>query len=320
VSELGHFDVIYQAIRNQEGAIEDVLSFTVDVSDSVRARSAVAEARDSAEHARERLRAILTAIPTATAVLQGDALAFELVDPAYQALVPKLQVVGQPLRDVFPNSVSDHEAVVRAVMRDGAPIHRPEVREVYDRTGTGEPYEGYFNASIAPLKSPDGAIEAVVASIVEVTEQVAQRERLAAVSRELEQAHAQLEQRIAERTEQLAQANRALLYRVVQEAMTNIARHAHAQRVSVVLERHDGHAIVGIEDDGVGFDASVPAVGRLGLIGMHERVLLAGGTLDVESEPTRTLETYKHRGMTKLGLANRADVVRLALQRGWING
>lgn len=35
---------------------------------------------------------------------------------------------------------------------------------------------------------------------------------------------------------------------------------------------------------------------------------------------TRTLETYKHRGMTKLELANRADVVRLALQRGWING
>jgi signal transduction histidine kinase len=77
-----------------------------------------------------------------------------------------------------------------------------------------------------------------------------------------------------------------VLFRVVQEAMTNVARHANAQRVSVVVERHDGHAIAVVEDDGVGFD-HFSAAGRFGLIGMRERIMLAGGWLDVESEAGR---------------------------------
>ena len=78
------------------------------------------------------------------------------------------------------------------------------------------------------------------------------------------------------------------LYRVVQEALTNVTRHAQAKRVSVLLERRPGYVSLIVEDDGRGFEAQTvmkvsAAQGRLGLLGMEERVRLAGGTLTVES-------------------------------------
>jgi signal transduction histidine kinase len=78
------------------------------------------------------------------------------------------------------------------------------------------------------------------------------------------------------------------IYRVVQEALTNVLRHAHARRVSVLLERRHDHVLAIVEDDGSGFDAEAVmaapnAQGRLGLLGMQERVGLVGGTLDIES-------------------------------------
>jgi signal transduction histidine kinase len=75
------------------------------------------------------------------------------------------------------------------------------------------------------------------------------------------------------------------LYRVVQEALTNVARHAHATNVSVVVTRADNLMSIVVEDDGTGFDAGAAPKGRLGLVGMRERVELVGGTIDVESSP-----------------------------------
>jgi PAS domain S-box-containing protein len=79
------------------------------------------------------------------------------------------------------------------------------------------------------------------------------------------------------------------IYRVVQEALTNVARHARARQASVVVARHGGHVAAVVEDDGVGFDLEAAADGRvgnrLGLVGMRERAALVGGTLDIESRP-----------------------------------
>ncbi len=72
-------------------------------------------------------------------------------------------------------------------------------------------------------------------------------------------------------------------YRVVQEALSNVARHAHARSVHVEVGRRDGRAVVRIVDDGRGIDPSAPR--GLGLAGMRERALLAGGSLAVLSTP-----------------------------------
>jgi signal transduction histidine kinase len=75
------------------------------------------------------------------------------------------------------------------------------------------------------------------------------------------------------------------LYRLVQEALTNVVKHAAATSVNIVLTRRaDGVSAV-IEDDGQGFDQSSIRDDSFGLVGMRERLALLDGTLTVESRP-----------------------------------
>jgi two-component system CheB/CheR fusion protein len=81
----------------------------------------------------------------------------------------------------------------------------------------------------------------------------------------------------------------SVIYRVIQEALTNVLKHAAAQAVSVVLERRHDQVHVIVEDDGRGFDLDAllqapEAHQRLGLLGMQERVALVGGKLTIEAE------------------------------------
>jgi signal transduction histidine kinase len=75
------------------------------------------------------------------------------------------------------------------------------------------------------------------------------------------------------------------IYRIVQEALTNVVKHAHAHRVSVLVARVGGRIRVVIEDDGTGFDPAEVG-GGIGLLGMRERIELLDGTFTVESSET----------------------------------
>jgi signal transduction histidine kinase len=75
------------------------------------------------------------------------------------------------------------------------------------------------------------------------------------------------------------------LYRIVQEALTNVVKHAGARQVSILLVRRGGNVTAVIEDDGRGFDAETVHEDGLGLLGMRERVALLEGRLLVESAP-----------------------------------
>lgn len=95
--------------------------------------------------------------------------------------------------------------------------------------------------------------------------------------------HRGLAQRLPAETE-------ALLFRIVQEALANCAKHAQAQTVTVALRKGSRHTTLVIEDDGVGFDpAGVGNGGRpgLGLLTMRERAEFAGGEMRIESAPGR---------------------------------
>jgi PAS domain S-box-containing protein len=77
------------------------------------------------------------------------------------------------------------------------------------------------------------------------------------------------------------------LYRIAQEALTNVARHSRATSVDVILERHGDQVVLIVEDNGVGFDPARTTSQRrgFGLLGMQERAALVGGTLQIESQP-----------------------------------
>ncbi|HEY6152057.1 MAG TPA: GAF domain-containing sensor histidine kinase [Gaiellaceae bacterium] len=78
------------------------------------------------------------------------------------------------------------------------------------------------------------------------------------------------------------------LYRIVQESLTNVVKHAHASRVSVLLTRRNGSVAAVVEDDGRGFDLSEVPDGGFGLLGMRERVAALGGRLELESGESGT--------------------------------
>jgi signal transduction histidine kinase len=82
-----------------------------------------------------------------------------------------------------------------------------------------------------------------------------------------------------------------LAYRVVQEALTNVRRHAHASSVTVHVDTDTGQLRLEVEDDGVGFETNRTRdylrSGRVGLASMRERVELANGTFTVRSSPGR---------------------------------
>ncbi|MDQ3694371.1 MAG: sensor histidine kinase [Chloroflexota bacterium] len=88
-----------------------------------------------------------------------------------------------------------------------------------------------------------------------------------------------------------------VLYRVAQEALTNVAKHAAASRVGIDLERQAADVTLAVEDDGIGFDPKQETArdGRglgLGLFGMAERVSLVGGTCSIWSQPGRGTEIF----------------------------
>ncbi|MDM7921131.1 MAG: PAS domain S-box protein [Pyrinomonadaceae bacterium] len=80
------------------------------------------------------------------------------------------------------------------------------------------------------------------------------------------------------------------LYRIVQEALNNVVKHAEATRVEVLFERTGNSAVLIVEDNGIGFDNGTPrpashSPGGLGLSGMRERTELIGGSLEIDTEP-----------------------------------
>jgi PAS domain S-box-containing protein len=91
------------------------------------------------------------------------------------------------------------------------------------------------------------------------------------------------------RIEKASGGVRPPLFRVAQEALTNVARHSGATRVAVSIEDRDGVIYMKITDDGKGFEVDGAAGGksrnRLGMLGMRERIEMLGGALHVESAP-----------------------------------
>ncbi|HUK81383.1 MAG TPA: ATP-binding protein [Verrucomicrobiae bacterium] len=91
--------------------------------------------------------------------------------------------------------------------------------------------------------------------------------------------------------EQLDSVQRTVLYRVAQEALTNVARHAHASQVNVNIQKLPRAVCLTIKDNGKSFQVDrvmhAKKNKRLGLLGMRERVEMVGGSLRVESAPGR---------------------------------
>jgi len=85
---------------------------------------------------------------------------------------------------------------------------------------------------------------------------------------------------------ELAEPHATSVFRVLQESLTNVARHASATQVEVTLDREGEHVALTVRDNGVGFDMDAPRrTGAFGLRGVRERATLLGGEVTIESAP-----------------------------------
>jgi two-component system, NarL family, sensor histidine kinase DevS len=92
----------------------------------------------------------------------------------------------------------------------------------------------------------------------------------------------------ADRERALAPELETTVYRLVQEALTNVVKHSSATKVRVSVALEERSVVVAVADNGVGFDPKMNTVG-FGLAGIRERIYLAGGTFDLQSDATGTV-------------------------------
>jgi signal transduction histidine kinase len=119
------------------------------------------------------------------------------------------------------------------------------------------------------------------AAIANLAERTAAREGISV------EAHVDLAWERGDEAERHTPELESTAYRLVQEALTNAARHAGASNIRIDVTEHDGCVEIAVTDDGRGFDLGEEPKG-FGLMGMRERVELAGGQLDIESAPSGT--------------------------------
>ena len=125
---------------------------------------------------------------------------------------------------------------------------------------------------------------------------VAALDRLAATFEERSGIRTSVESGLGD--ERLPAETETVLYRLVQEALTNVVKHAGAEAVSIVLARRDDGVTAVVEDDGRGFATEDVDGAALGLVGMRERLALLDGTLAVESSPGSGTSLVAHVPLT----------------------
>jgi PAS domain S-box-containing protein len=109
-------------------------------------------------------------------------------------------------------------------------------------------------------------------------------------------------------TERFAPEVETSLYRIAQEALNNVVKHAHARTVNVLLEQRGASLVLVVEDDGIGFHPAEMSDTAIGLAGMRERAQMVGGTLDIEPTPEGGTTVLAHIPMRggSAGLETRA--------------
>lgn len=156
-----------------------------------------------------------------------------------------------------------------------------------------------FGATAPALREATGSLLGMVDSTIQVARNVSTALRPAALDMGIVPALDWLAQEFRRNTGvacelgampadlDLGEEQSVVLFRIAQEALTNVVRHAGASRVRIALEREGCRHVLEIADDGSGFDPGAARLHKFGLLGMRERALAVGGEIEIDSTPGR---------------------------------
>jgi signal transduction histidine kinase len=194
----------------------------------------------------------------------------------HAAVLEERQRLARELHDSVTQAlygVSLHAEAATRALADGAT--EPVATNLRDIRETTQEALGEMRLLLFDLRPPLleergllGALESRLGAV----------EARAGLTTELRGPHLADAERLPPETEQE-------LYRLAQEALNNVLKHAHAQRVTVRLDVTQTQTILEVADDGIGFETGLRGGGGLGLPGMRERAARLGGTLDLQSAP-----------------------------------
>jgi signal transduction histidine kinase len=298
-TEEGFFDVIWVPLRDAEGRVAGVVSTSIDVTEQVRQRRRIETLREATEAARAgleqshaelgariaertvelaRTNAVLARTNTLLAAeiaqrMRAERNRTDLLRRLGSAQEDEQRRIARDLHDQVGQTLTVLTLAVRAA-RDAGPLSPVAAQRLADVQRAAEDLGREVHGlalRLRPTALDDIGLHAALAQLIG---EWSLRTRIEV------DLHASDLDKV-----RLPPDVETALYRVIQEALTNVARHARARHVSVVVQRYDGKAIAIVEDDGVGCDPESGGHGRLGLVGMRERMTLAGGRLDIESSP-----------------------------------
>ncbi len=243
--------------------------------------------------------------------LMGDIQPLKLDDGGPDMILLVLRDVSRQQEE--SNQARQNQMTTRELLREFLRLQEEErrgiARELHDQVGQYLTAIGLALKSLQGRTADDPALAGLLDHLREMTGQLSRRTHTLALELrppELDQlglVHA-LESYLEERAEHaglqvsldasglagatLPPETETTLFRVLQEALTNVIQHAHANAVQVSLSVQDGTVTMLVRDDGSGFDAAAVLAGRgparrLGILGMEERVSQIGGSLTVES-------------------------------------
>ncbi|UCD23231.1 MAG: PAS domain S-box protein, partial [Gemmatimonadota bacterium] len=244
------------AVHDSDGE----LKYTIWVVENITERK---EAEAELESSRERLRNLATRLQ-AVREEERTSIAREIHDELGQALTGLKMDLSW-----IADRVSEGENVVRDRIRSGLSLIDATANSVRE-----------LSTSLRPAILDDLGLEAAIEW------QTSEFSNKSAVQCELELRVGDIN---------LGPERATAVFRILQETLTNVARHAGASRVKVSLSEADGGVILAVRDDGRGItDSEVASARSLGLIGMRERASVMGGRLEISGKPGDGTEVLLH--------------------------
>jgi signal transduction histidine kinase len=215
------------------------------------------------------------AASAATAVSTAKFVASERLRHSIDASERERRRWARELHDDTLQALGAMRVVLSSAARTGSPEElRRSVEGTVERLGEGITALRGLISELRPAALDELGLAAAIEGLIE--------QQAAAGELEID-ADVTIEASPGE-PERLEPELESTLYRVVQEALTNVVKHAAAERVRLVIQEEGGRIEVVVRDNGHGFDTMRPTEG-FGLLGMQERVELADGELEVRSRP-----------------------------------